>query len=324
MDLDHPIIPDTVRESAAFVMEYASDVKIDYEAMKTLAPKIQERFERGFDSVEDAFGSTDNLDDDINLIYFETAANFCFWSQHPENKWKINGTGGWYGLKTAFNNALAHGEKVYDARFMSQLTLQQAAAIFKGDNESRIPLLEQRVNNIIEAANFLLKHHDGSAHNFLRSCDFDAPTITREITKACASYRDGAWYQGRWVWILKRAQILPNDLAQLSQKYTQFSIKNTDQLTIFADYRLPQILRHYGVLAYSEKLASLIDTKHLLPSGSREEIEIRMGTILACDKLAEHCSMSVADTDVSLWLISQDMRDNPSLKPHHLTISHYY
>jgi hypothetical protein len=329
MELDTLDVPKSVDDSAKFVMENASHVTIDDEALSALAGPIRERFNKGFDNVEDAFGSTDDLDKDINLVFFETAANFCFWAQDPTDKWKFDyegqANGGWYGLRNAFASALQKSEPVYLADYMANLTLHQAAELFRGVGGVQIPLLEQRVNNIVEAAEFLQREHDGSAKNFLASCDFDATIIAREITRALASYRDGTWHKGRWVWILKRAQILANDLSQLTQKYPKFVISNTDRLTVFADYRLPQILRHYGVLEYSSELAKRLVEKQLLPNGSDEEVEIRAATIIACQRLGALCpDLSIADIDVSLWLMSQDMRDDQTLAPHHLTVSGYY
>lgn len=153
--------------------------------------------------------------------------------------------------------------------------------------------------------------------------DFQAPRIVRELVQWLPSFRDGAWYDNRWVWILKRAQILPADLHQLKHKYPDFSVHDVDQLTVFADYRLPQVLRHKGVLEFSECLARQVDAGKLIPAGSAEEIEIRMATIIACAKVkAASGAFTNADIDLGLWMISQSLRD--SMRPHHKTVSQYY
>ena len=329
MNFDDLNIPASVWDSADFVVSNARDVSINETNLDALAVKVRQRFAQGFDNVEEAFGSTNDLIKDVNLVFFETAANFCFWSQDVSEKWMFdhagNISGGWYGLRNAFAAALADNIPVHDATFMSQLNIPQASKIFKGHDNRQIPLLEWRVNNIKEAATFLLREHHGSAYNFVESCNFDAPTIAREITIALSSYRDGAWYKNRWVWILKRAQILPGDLSQLTQKYPEFVIHNKDQLTIFADYRLPQVFRHYGVMEYSLSLSETVDHKELIPNGSQEEIEIRAATLVACKKLGKIChDMTLADIDVSLWLLSQDSRGSNDMKPHHMTVSYYY
>jgi len=60
---------------------------------------------------------------------------------------------------------------------------------------------------------------------------------------------------------------------------------NKEELTMFADYRVPQILRHLGMFTYSEELAALIDTETELGFSSVWEVEIRAATIVAVDMI---------------------------------------
>ena len=53
----------------------------------------------------------------------------------------------------------------------------------------------------------------------------------------------------------------------------------TEELTVFADYKLPQVLRRLGVLRYAPHLAERIDRLKPLEAGSREEGEIRAATV---------------------------------------------
>ncbi len=328
MDLSTLKVPSSVVSSANYVVAQAKDVQIDDEALNSVIELVKEKHRHKSDSTEDAFGTTGNLENDINLIFFETATNFCFWAQDETYKWQVNfkgqSMGGWYGLSRAFYRAVENDIPIYDASFMSKLTLDQAKEIFKGENDQPIPLLEVRVNNIIESANFLNQHYGGQAMTFLKAHDMSAPKIAEAVVNELPSYRDGAWYKDQWVWILKRAQILPSDLSQLSKSYPEFAIKDVAQLTAFADYRVPQVLRHYGVLKYSEVLAKIVDSKAILPSNSAAEIEIRASTIIACEKLKDLCGLSAAEIDLGLWLISQNLRDDPDIRPHHLSISGNY
>lgn len=329
MSINNLRFPSDIIDSAHYVMARAEHVTFDDANLPQVAELVRKRFKKGFGSIDDAFGSTRSLDQDVNLIYFETAANFCFWSQEPKNKWQVeyqgNVQGGWYGLRNVFVRAIKNKLPVYDATYMSALSIEKAKELFRGENDSIIPLLEQRVNNIVEAANFLLENYNGSALQFVESCQYDAPTIAREITRSLSSYRDCAFYKGRLVWILKRAQIFPNDLSQLTSLYPNFVIKNKDMLTIFADYKLPQLLRYFGIINYSNALTEHVDNRGLVTNGSEEEIEIRMATIVAGQKLAELCpGMTIADIDVSLWLLSKEPSIDKKLQPHHMTVSMFY
>ena len=96
------------------------------------------------------------------------------------------------------------------------------------------------------------------------------------------------------------------------------------ELAPFADYRMPQVLRHYGVLDYAPALARKVDAYQQITSGSADEMAIRAGMIAACVKLAEETGMS--DLQVDAWLFLQtrasDFQENA--KPFHLTTTTHY
>jgi len=92
------------------------------------------------------------------------------------------------------------------------------------------------------------------------------------ITKTFRNLQDHAIYDGEQTFFYKRAQILVADLwgAFKGESYGQFS--DISKLTMFADYRVPQILLHLNVLEYSEDLKKKIADKVVLPHGGQEEV----------------------------------------------------
>jgi hypothetical protein len=58
-----------------------------------------------------------------------------------------------------------------------------------------------------------------------------------------------------------------------------------DRLTTFADYRVPQILRHKGILEYAPTLADRVNRQFELARGSFEEVSIRAATVVAVEEL---------------------------------------
>lgn len=60
--------------------------------------------------------------------------------------------------------------------------------------------------------------------------------------------------QGRRVALYKRAQILVAEVCCVLEAGGEGSISDMDQLTMFADYRVPQALVHLGVLKYTDEL----------------------------------------------------------------------
>lgn len=116
------------------------------------------------------------------------------------------------------------------------------------------------------------------------------------------------------------------------------------QLTMFADYRVPQILHHLDIMTYPPALAQLLRTHTYLPPGSREEVSIRAASIVAVERVRqEMVKLTVAQDgaeevssvliDFYLWDLAkrieagkdciQGMRTNEVL-PAHRTRSIWY
>ena len=101
-----------------------------------------------------------------------------------------------------------------------------------------------------------------------------------------------------------------------------------DQLTTFADYRVPQILRNLGVMVYTCELCKLIDSYILIESGSEYEVEIRAATVVAVEKLHQilvekgFTDLKVIEIDWLLWQKGETVKDN--IEPHHRTLTIFY
>ncbi len=95
----------------------------------------------------------------------------------------------------------------------------------------------------------------------------------------------------------KRAQIAANDLHLAGV----VNYPDIGKLTIFADNLVPHVLRHEGVLTYSEALAESVDNGIELPAGSREEQEIRACALHACEGIARKLGVAPALLDNWLW-----------------------
>lgn len=90
-------------------------------------------------------------------------------------------------------------------------------------------------------------------------------------------------------------------------------------LCVFADYQVPNVLRHYGVLSYSAEVARAVDSFAALPSAEAYEVAIRCATVLACEEIARHQQVSVAQVD---WWCFQQRRLPKT--PFHLCLTEAY
>jgi hypothetical protein len=73
-------------------------------------------------------------------------------------------------------------------------------------------------------------------------------------------------------------------------------------LPVPADYQIPKMLEHMGILRYNVELKQMIENEDLIPSGSRIECEIRASTIEACRRLCEKSGKDPSTVDFWLWL----------------------
>lgn len=88
-------------------------------------------------------------------------------------------------------------------------------------------------------------------------------------------FRDAVQYEGREVRFLKRAQILVADLWACFDGKGYGEFHDIDSITMFADYRVPQMLYSLSVLRYSRGLERHVRQLNEIGAGSRWEIEIR-------------------------------------------------
>ena len=67
-------------------------------------------------------------------------------------------------------------------------------------------------------------------------------------------FKDEANYKGKIVAIYKRVQILVSDLHYFFGSDGLGNFEDLDSLTIFADYRVPQVLMYFEAVSYSDEL----------------------------------------------------------------------
>jgi len=287
---------------------------------------VEKKLLGGINENEYSLGLTGNLQNDTQLLAIEDAVNFCFWAKKGEEKWTVEWpkgkvvSGGWFGLVAVFERAMAENVPILDSKYLSQLTLDDVSTIFRSANRSEIPLINERLKNLIEIGKVLTNRFDGQFTNLVEEANFDAVKMVELVYNNIPSFRDVAEYDGHQVFFLKRAQILANDLSYVSRK---LRIKNLDRLTAFADYKIPQILRHFGVLNYNSDLAKTVDHYQLIPALSSQEVEIRAATIWGVDLIKQNLGRyTSSQIDNAIWLISQDQ--SSINQPYHRTYSIFY
>ncbi|GAB9475151.1 Upf0553 family protein [Globisporangium polare] len=314
-----------VRESTARVVQQATHVRIDSDAVAKLAAKLGDKLEQD----EQGFVTWDSGDfhyfgdvaQDGHLtcqyVFVMDALNFCFWpTEHMEYEHLAR------GLKTA----LLSDPQALDAKNLANVS---SATLTSWFHPFAPPQLEERKRKVKELGQVLLHVFDGKALNLIKQANGSAVEAVRLVLAHFPGFRDHAVYKGEQVHFYKRAQILVGDVwaAYGRRSMGVASFYDIAKLTMFADYRVPQVLRPEGVMVYSEELARLVDSKTEVASGSEMELEIRAATIQAVEQLHKEMEvrghkLKVIELDWFLWQIGEDNKD--ALQPHHRTLSIYY
>jgi len=270
----------------------------------------------------------DGTERTVNWLLVLDALNFCFWAERDQPRWSIDYQGeilnGYWAEAAALKRAVEEGIPLWDAEYISTIPDETVAHIFRGIQT--IPLFEQRVNNLHEVGRVLLECYNGQFAHAIEQANGSAVKLARLLVHDFPSFHDVAFYHNHRVHFFKRAQICVADIYSAFGGKQWGAFSDLNHLTAFADYKLPQVLRHYNVLEYHPTLAERIDSQELLEPGGEEEVEIRAGTIWACELLRrallkrEH-PLTASEVDQRLWLTGQNLVD---IRPYHRARTIYY
>ncbi len=314
-----------ILKTTADVIKRAQFVKINLKRVQAIAQVLSLRPLPipGWNYEHHFFDGTEKT---VTYIFLLDALNFCFWG---EPKWRVKhvrgDVDGYWALAASLKHAATHDPKFLDADFLATISPEYLARVLRGNVE--IPLFVERWRNAQELGRVLRDHFGGSAARVVESANGDATQLARLVAENISSFNDTAIYNGRAVNFFKRAQILAGDLYGSFNGEKWGAFKNLPDLTAFADYKLPQILRAWGILQYAPALARRVDHKKPLAKDSAEEIEIRAGMIWAVELLRHALTqngreLNSLQMDWFLWESSQG--NVKGMKPYHRVRTVYY
>jgi hypothetical protein len=310
------------------VAEKSRHARIDREALEKFSQKLAEgRTPIPTWDAEHHFQG--NQEETVAYFLVVDAVNFCFWPPPESKKWEISYRekrySGYYGLSVSLKKALESKIPLTDASFLASLTMEQLQRVLAGTGV--LLLMEERLRNFRELGRELLDKYHGRASEMVEAAGGSAIKLVRMLAAEFSSFRDQATYQGQNVFFYKRAQLFASDLHGALGGKGLGSFSDMKELTAFADYKLPQVLRHLGVITYSSSLAEKVDRMMPLDPGSAEEVEIRANTIWAVELIRREMKrlgkdVHATEIDWLLWNLGQD--DTFRAKPYHRTVTIFY
>jgi hypothetical protein len=262
-------------------------------------------------------------------LFLLDTVNHCFWPDVGSPPWTVHykdaALSGYWALAASLKRAMEEGFAIHRATTLANLDSKTLAHIFRG--KGKIPLFEERLQNLRQAGEILLDRFQGSFVHVLEEASASAVELTDLLAKEFSSFNDTAAYGGKKVYFYKRAQLLVHDLHCTFSGQSWGNFIDLEHLTAFADYKLPQVLRHLGILHYKPRLADLIQNLVHIPAGSPEEVEIRAAPICAVELLRQELikggfRVNTPQLDNWLWYLGQE--DTYRALPYHRTRTIFY
>ena len=339
--------PETfVLKGAEHVYDHAIDVALDSQATKAAASSIWTKMQDKQYSLkawaQHDLHPTTKDESTVNFIFLMDLLNFCFWSDNPdrEQRFAVNYRGkvwtGYSSLVAALQRAL--DEKIPITTPSSWLDAEgcvddnKLKHVFRSATSEPIPLLQERITCIREAGRIIQSTFDGSVLVLVEKANCSAAALVNLLISNFPCFNDVAEFEGRTVSFFKRAQIFVADLWACFEGQGYGEFHDIAKITMFADYRIPQMLHTLGCLRYSPSLEGHIRSLKPLVSGHSWEVQLRGCSIWCVELIRREILTRHPKANVNAILIDFFLYDNMKEKeaeggetiPHHRTRSIWY
>ena len=281
-------------ESGTFIASKAKDVKILDDGINCCAQDIVKKISDGELDMTKLFIKTEvhpqkSDASGIDWVFFADTLNFSFWMPEDGPQYLVTYSGttytGYLAMCAAINRALDSGVRITDPKYFVDVDEKTLGELLGGDDGVPIPLLSQRVECLHQVGRVLLDKFSGTFNTCLAQCGNSAAKLLEMVLDNFPCFNDSSDFEDTRVSFHKRAQILVADIWCLFEGTGVGSFRDIDTLTMFADYRVPQSLQHYGALQYSADLLQWLAEDKMLQSGDKWEAEIRGCSIEAVERI---------------------------------------
>ena len=333
-----------VRKTTLEVMARAKSVRVDREKIAEMAKKWVKQNVKVPPRVKEDILDTKNEQRIIDYLIILDTINFCFWPSFArasegriqKEKWHIYDKGkkydGYYALSLRLKNFFEENPEKANLNYFLQISYENFVNII--DGKGGLQFTKERWQGTRAVSSAVLNKY-GGALKFVKSTNGRFSNLIPKVAKL-PTFNDVREYHGKRVYLWKRAQILGADICFAFKGKGIGHFKDKEYLTAMADYKLPQILRHWDILSYSRELDNKIKNHILIPTGSQEEVEIRAATIWAVEYLKKEMAklgkeFYSYEIDWILWDMVQNIKMKLSLpafsrmkNTYHLTKTIYY
>ena len=300
--------------SYEYVCANSLDVKINYDKIDEMINKMDcSTLKTWLDS--NPFGLMDmDAKSIINfLLIYHTIGDYCFWG---EPKWEIETDLGKMDGSFAIMYLIIN-------RFKSNNNFEMSLEDFKNmlKGNVAIPLLEDRYHNLVKMNEFL-NTNPNTFYDIIANMNNDTELLPF-IINSLDYFNDTSLYNDNEILFFKRAQLLTSDILHVKENVEGLKV-DYSHLIGCADYKIPQVMRCYGMLEFSDELTNIVDNKIELSEDSMSEIEIRANTLKVIDYIYKKLNKEYFKMDINdfIWLLGQNKQ--LMTKPYHRTLTKHY
>lgn len=188
--------------------------------------------------------------------------------------------------------------------------------------ECPISMAKERAHALREVGQFINQNPDFTFRKFFRKYKSNAYFISQIIPTLLSSWEDA---------FFKRAQLF------VGMVYGRFQHDEIcpfegglEDLTVFADYKVPETLIRMGIISPNASLMARIHRREWIHSGSRKELELRAATVLGADALMNALNarrevpLNALHMDCLLWSAKRKATEVPDGLFVQDPITHHY
>ena len=295
-----------------YVSKNSKHVTIDEEKLNLFVENIKDiKMNHWLSS--SPFGLLDLSDETIiNFLLIYESINFSFWG---EPKWTIDTNIGKLDGSIALLYVLLQYVKESKSTDFSSMSKKEFLKILKGN--IKIPLFEERFKIIKEVSAIVNDKMQGNFYQYIKDITSDIE-LFETIIANFPSFKDERLYNKQTIYFYKLAQLLTSDILHIREQKEKIKVNYT-HLVGCADYKIPQILRQFGILNYDNNLAKIVDNHSEISINSIYEVEIRANMITVINMINKKLNYKYCRIDINDFIYMQKNNKNFKMRPYHLT-----
>ena len=311
-------MPSRGRQLSESLLLNAKYVKIDYDRADKVAGILKSSdLELPMWNFPPVYPQSDDFEEMCLFYMILNSINYCYFDDDGK-KFHDGELGGSTLVSTRLTE---HWEEIKHSGFLAQVDENYLLSeLFQA--ECPISMVKDRVHALREVGRFINKNPDFTFRKLFKKYKLNAYYISQAIPTLLPTWEDA---------FFKRAQLFVGMVhGRFQHNMPPPFTQGLEDLTVFADYKVPETLIRMGVLRPSASLMTRIHRREKIYSGSRKELELRAGSIMGADAIMDAVNkyketpINSLHTDFLLWGAGRRVKNLPEelFVQHHIT--HHY